>query len=442
MFQQACGLSHDPSLAEDLVSETLVEAWRSLHRYNRTCRFSTWLFSILLHRHRKHLRRARSRPVPLATLPSPQADQRRQEQENLPTTEPSPAEEAMRHEAAERPKVRYPLAYEEGLFAPDWPRSFPVLSPAAHILCLRAVAELAQNQPDAAFQDTLLALRLADSLGQEPFESLHRDRVRMLGFCLQPVWEGLAQHRWNEQQLATLQQRFADMDLLLEFRVAVRGETLLMMNLADQFQAFREDRPSPWRRELSRAEGGERFLVWLARVAYPTGWLYQDKVWIYQFYERRADALKALDPAIRQQCPAEMRRAADPLLLIMVAPKLREIFDQSAVGALFLQTACQQAQVACALERFRLAQGQYPAALDVLVPAYLKQLPADLLDPQGAPLKYRREGSEGVVLYSIGLNRVDDDGQPSPAREHWHRSQPYQDPIPRLDEGDWVWRQP
>ena len=102
LLQQATGLARDPGTAEDLVSETFVEAWRSLARYNGACRFSTWLFSILLHRHQKHLRHARSRPVPLATLPVFEADQRRQAQESLPGSEPSPADEAIRRDAAER----------------------------------------------------------------------------------------------------------------------------------------------------------------------------------------------------------------------------------------------------------------------------------------------------------------------------------------------------
>jgi RNA polymerase sigma-70 factor, ECF subfamily len=102
LLQQACGLARDQSAAEDLVAETLVEAWRSLSRYNGTCRFSTWLFSILLHRHQKALRRARSRPIPLATLPSGEADERRQAQENLAAANPSPADEAMRRETADK----------------------------------------------------------------------------------------------------------------------------------------------------------------------------------------------------------------------------------------------------------------------------------------------------------------------------------------------------
>jgi len=101
LLQQACGLTRDLSAAEDIVSETLVEAWRSLSRYNGACRFSTWLFSILLHRHQKALRRARSRPIPLAALPPTEADHRRQAQENLPAAGPSPADEAMRREAVE-----------------------------------------------------------------------------------------------------------------------------------------------------------------------------------------------------------------------------------------------------------------------------------------------------------------------------------------------------
>ena len=102
LLQQAWGLTRDPSAAEDLVSETLVQAWRSLGRYNGACRFSTWLFSILLHRHQKALRRARSRPIPLAALPAAEADEHRQAQENLPAAGPSPADEAMRHEAADK----------------------------------------------------------------------------------------------------------------------------------------------------------------------------------------------------------------------------------------------------------------------------------------------------------------------------------------------------
>jgi len=43
LLRQAAALSGDLAAAEDLVSETLVEAWKSLARYHESCRFSNWL---------------------------------------------------------------------------------------------------------------------------------------------------------------------------------------------------------------------------------------------------------------------------------------------------------------------------------------------------------------------------------------------------------------
>ena len=348
--------------------------------------------------------------------------------------------------ANQRPKVRYPLPYEDGFFALAWPPHQPhldILYSAVHVLYLRAVAELAQDQSEAALQDILLALRLADSLRQEPYQPLHGTRAEMLVLCLQPVWEGLARHRWNEPQLLTLQQRLAGMDLLADFRVAARGETILMMNLADQLQAFVQNRRSPYGDRIKSGEEGESFWPRLFRAVYPVGWFYQDKVWMYRFYERRADVLKAVDPANAERRSAEMLRVTDPLLVVMVVPRLNEVFSDGASKALFLQTVCQEAMVACALERYRLAQGQYPDSLGVLVPAWLKQVPADLLAPGGAPLKYRREADGGFVLYSIGLNRLDENGKSAPSRsnEPWRGFRPSDRFFPLLDEGDWVWSQ-
>ena len=70
LLRQAAAMTGDVNAAEDLVSETLVEAWKSLARYDGSCRFSTWLCAILLHRRQKWARRARSRPLSLAWLPA------------------------------------------------------------------------------------------------------------------------------------------------------------------------------------------------------------------------------------------------------------------------------------------------------------------------------------------------------------------------------------
>ena len=102
LLGQAVALAGDVSAAEDLVSETLIEAWRSLPRYNQTCRLSTWLYAILLHRHRKAIRRARCRPASLAWLPLFERQNLQDRQENLPSSELSPAEAMAQNETSAR----------------------------------------------------------------------------------------------------------------------------------------------------------------------------------------------------------------------------------------------------------------------------------------------------------------------------------------------------
>ena len=63
LLRQAVALCGNLTLAEDLTQDTLVEAWKGLHRYNGRCQFFTWLCAILLNRYRNQLRR--KRPLPL-----------------------------------------------------------------------------------------------------------------------------------------------------------------------------------------------------------------------------------------------------------------------------------------------------------------------------------------------------------------------------------------
>jgi len=102
LLRQATALANDVSAAEDLVSETLVEAWKSLSRYQQSCRLSTWLYAILLHRHRKSLRRARCRPISLAWLPFFEAQGLHEQQANLPAAGLSPADAMTENETGAR----------------------------------------------------------------------------------------------------------------------------------------------------------------------------------------------------------------------------------------------------------------------------------------------------------------------------------------------------
>ncbi len=79
--------------------------------------------------------------------------------------------------------------------------------------------------------------------------------------------------------------------------------------------------------------------------------------------------------------------------------------------------------VVIALEQWRREHGNWPERLEQLVPKYLEAVPADQFD--GRNLRYLAR-SEGLLLYSVGRDGLDEDGNPekdlilwdaAPARE-------------------------
>jgi len=87
--------------------------------------------------------------------------------------------------------------------------------------------------------------------------------------------------------------------------------------------------------------------------------------------------------------------------------------------------------VACALERHRLAGGNYPASLDALAPRYLARVPHDLIN--GQPLHYERTADGSYLLSSVGWNEVNDQGEPAFLTSGRGTE---------IREGDWVWCYP
>ena len=108
-------------------------------------------------------------------------------------------------------------------------------------------------------------------------------------------------------------------------------------------------------------------------------------------------------------------------------------------GFVRTQTEMNLALVACALERFRMAEGHFPDKLDALVPALLEKLPPDIMN--GEPLKYRLTGDGRFVLYSVGWNEIDDGGTYPNPRET-DRKQLRKPNSYRRETGDWVWEYP
>jgi hypothetical protein len=72
------------------------------------------------------------------------------------------------------------------------------------------------------------------------------------------------------------------------------------------------------------------------------------------------------------------------------------------------------AVTATALHRYQLRHGHWPRQLAMLSPDFLRHVPRDCMD--GQPLKYRVNKDGTFTLYSVGVDGIDQGGDPVPVK--------------------------
>lgn len=87
LLRQALMLCANMDAAEELVQETLVEAWKSLTRFKGRCQLFTWLCAILFNRYRNRLRVRR--PILFSDLVQRERDEIENRSESLDNSSPS-----------------------------------------------------------------------------------------------------------------------------------------------------------------------------------------------------------------------------------------------------------------------------------------------------------------------------------------------------------------
>ena len=335
----------------------------------------------------------------------------------------------LREAAATRPLSRFPIQYTNE-------PSFAILLPhlanvkALSLVCdLRAVAELENQQTADAFADLQLGFRLADSVRDEPILIDHLVRLAVLNITLQGVREGLARHAWTDADLAAFEKYLSGTDLLTDYKHTMRGERALNLAGLDFFRRNRKSNPGE--AFSDGAHTGSAALNWI-----PSGWYYQNMRLMGEYY--RDYILPSVDESNRLVLPkfgdvmtrelAKRRVSPYSFFVKMLLPAYVKASQRSARTQTLVDEAC----VACALERYRLAHNNFPDTLEALVPQFISKIPNDLFD--GKPLRYQKNGNGTYILYSIGWNQRDEGG----VTVQSSGSTPHADP----NNGDWVWTCP
>ena len=299
-------------------------------------------------------------------------------------------------------------------------------------LDLQAAAELRLNRSDAALEDVKLALRLADTLQPEPSESSHRLRLDLIISTLQPVWEGLAARCWSEAQLADLQTRLEQFDLGADWRRAVRGEQILYLDFFQRMKTMASLDTIFWHHETLSPKA--RFFWGVLWAFIPSGWYYDDMAFIGRIYEHTLARPSPFDVLPSSTKEEEVRHTVPvgPISRTWVVPRAREMSSYTAGFFASANLAIQQARLACALERYRLAQPEFPESLSALVPRFIEKLPTTGTN-QKPLLGYRRTTGGSFILFPADMPDASDVWKRDQSQTRYHFV---------MRQGDGVWRYP
>jgi hypothetical protein len=351
-----------------------------------------------------------------------------------------PVIEQLRQDSA-RPDSRFPIQYDD---ADKDAILLPHLAAEhryAQVLQLRAIAELKNGENEKALDDVKLMMRLTDASRTEPFLICQLVRIGILNLTLQPIWEGLAEHKWSDAQLSDLDSELAKLDFLAAYKLSIRGERALKVGEVDYLQRA-HNKVHEFSAISGERDNSQINFSTVALVFGPSGWYDQNKIRFCRFFtrwylpivddERKLvfpNAVKSADAAFE---PEVNHRTPENVLETWWLPDLSNAVKKFAHA----QSSTELARVAIALERYRLAHGNFPDSLDTLVPQFIEKIPHDVIG--GQPLHYRRTDDGQFVLYfvlySVGWNATDDGG----VVVFKKGSTPDVD----ISEGDWVWKYP
>jgi hypothetical protein len=308
--------------------------------------------------------------------------------------------------AAALPRSQFTVHYEEAFDAllahVAWLKEVQLM------LELRCAAHLALGETDRAFADATNALNVAELLREEPFLISQLVRYAQGSLALRSLWQGLAEHRWNDAQLAAFANRLARVDYMPGIVLAFEGERAggiqtmenlianpsVLENLTDNPPAFH------WPRF---------FQIAVLRQNQAAAAELQSAM-IADSRAHMAGVSKAGLSALLEPSASRVERFAASgyspytAMAAMLAPAIEKASSKTAR----VQTAVKLALAAIALERYRLAHGEFPEKLEQLVPQFLAAVPPDPMTNQ--PFHYKRTDDGWFLLYSVGPDGKDDGG--------------------------------
>lgn len=315
-------------------------------------------------------------------------------------------------ELLRRPSARFPILYEEGFGANFHHLVF--IFRLSDLFTVRARLELAFGNTHEASADIVNALNLARTLDNEPMliSQISNSAVRSRAYNV--IETGIAHHLWTGAELQSFEQTLSKISPIKNLVVALRGERAGCNTTIEA--ALRSGNPSGLFRALpsdsddSAPTESQRKLMQLITRVYLT----RDQALYNNLIQSCIDEIDSANKTgISREVLSQLGDKARSAPGKFLYPLTKMCFDplaQAVTRSLQGEENLRLLTVACALERYRIANHAYPETLDQLVPQYLKEVPTGVL--AGQSLKYR-ESNGRFLLWTAGWDGVDENGKSS-----------------------------
>ena len=329
----------------------------------------------------------------------------------------------------------------------------------AQSLATRVVLELHDGNKDAAWTNLLALTRLVTAYDPEPAEISHLVRFACATIAYNATWQALQSDGWADDRLAQLQREWESADF---FRGLPETAAFTRASAVATCQLERQQPLGSFGITLSEIVHSPRY-AWPAlterwrQLRYRNHGSFEDEKALLLYYRDREIELRR---AARSATWTEMRelpgvtntvyfqsrypsrvQSMMNLRRLSLASQLNAQGQRQGLPGRAAEAEARRRIVitAIALERFRVRHGVYPKTLQELAPDLVKNPPVDFMD--GQPLRYRRADDGQFVLYSVGLDCIDNNGEMPRRRPggYPYVTSPETGPSP---ETDLVWPRP
>ena len=321
-------------------------------------------------------------------------------------------------EWATRPRCRFPLDLKAG-FAMPLPH-LSMFSSAAKLFSLRLRSHLALSDSRGAYADFREGLQAHRALAEEPTLIAALIQMSALSTLTSAVGDGLKNHAWAEPELHKIETDLAAIHVLHDYRHGFSSERAFGNSFYDRLYTL-----TPWQRALEMSQisvpspfDRQAVVALIPKRIYRDNQLRHNQ-YLDELIARVSEDETQFDPDHPIPSGPEEAEGFDQYYFFLCNHSVT-VFTEVAKRFVHLHTQLDQARLALALERWRLARDAYPETLAELVPDFIAAVPLDVYSRQ--PMIYWRKDGGTFLLYGVGKNRTDDGGKIDPKRSE--NSQP------------------